>query len=125
MKSEKIKKLEQAGWKVGSAAEFLGLTSAEEAFIELKLRLARSLRHYRVARTLTQAETARMLGSSQSRVAKMEAADSTVSVDLLIKALLTLGATPQALARTISHPAAVGEEPVHYDAAKPKRHAMK
>jgi predicted XRE-type DNA-binding protein len=125
MKSEKIKKLERAGWKTGNAADFLGLSAAEEAFIELKLGLAKSLRHHRAARALTQAEAARMLGSSQSRVAKMEAADATVSLDLLIRALLALGATPAALARAIAHPAAFSEEPAHYNAAKPKRNAIK
>lgn len=115
MKTEKRNRLEQKGWQVGSASEFLGLSPAEEAFIELKLALATSLRHHRTARALTQAGAARMLGSSQSRVAKMEAADTTVSVDLLIRALLTLGATPAALARAISHPTALGEEPARYD----------
>jgi hypothetical protein len=114
MKNEKRKKLEQAGWQVGSAPEFLGLSAAEEAFIELKLALAKSLFHQRTARALTQAGAARLLGSSQSRFAKMEAADATVSCDLLIRALLDLGATPAALARAIAHPAALSEEPARY-----------
>ena len=62
MKTEKRNRLEKAGWKAGSASEFLGLSPAEEAFIELKLALARSLRHHRTARALTQAGAARMLG---------------------------------------------------------------
>lgn len=102
MKSEKCHKLEKAGWKVGSAAEFLGLSAAEEAFIELKLGLARSLRDHRTIQNLTQAEAARRLGSSQSRVAKMEAADQTVSLDLLVRALLTLGAHPSILLRPLA-----------------------
>jgi len=115
MKTEKRHRLEQAGWKAGSASEFLGLSAAEEAFIELKLALARSLRHHRTARALTQAGAARLLGSSQSRVAKMEAGDATVSLDLMVRALLTLGATPAALARAIAHPATLSEEPARYD----------
>jgi transcriptional regulator with XRE-family HTH domain len=123
MKKEKRAKLEKAGWKVGSAADFLGLSPAEEAFVELKLGLARCLRDHRTARDLSQAEVARRLGSSQSRVAKMEAADATVTLDLLVRALLTLGASPTRLARAITapkahHPAdalAVGETSPSYD----------
>lgn len=123
MKSEKRAKLEKAGWKVGSAADFLGLSPAEEAFIELKMGLARCLRDHRTARDLSQAEVARRLGSSQSRVAKMEAADATVTLDLLVRALLILGASPTRLTRAIAgahtHPSAsalaVGESPPSYD----------
>jgi len=118
MKSEKRDKLEKAGWKVGTAREFLGLSSAEETFIGLKLGLARALRDRRAAQELTQAEAALKLGSSQSRFAKMEAADPSVSVDLLVRALLALGATPGLLARAIAGPPAVGETPATYRTQK-------
>ena len=42
---------------------------------------------------------AHLVGSSQSRVAKMEAADASVSVDLLIRSLLKLGAARKDLAK--------------------------
>ena len=115
MKEEKRTKLEKAGWVVGSAAEFLNLDAADGAFIELKLGLAHHLRYYRTARSLTQVETARMLHSSQSRVAKMEAGDPSVSLDLLVRSLLALGATPSALARTIAHASATSEEAAQYE----------
>lgn len=102
MEATKRAKLEKNGWRVGSAEDFLGLTSEEAALIELKLALSDGLRKRRTSVGLTQTELARRLGSSQSRVAKMEAADSTVSVDLLVRALLALGATPKDLARAIS-----------------------
>jgi hypothetical protein len=41
------------------------------------------------------------MGSSQSRIAKMEAADSSVWLDLLIRSLLTLGATTKDIARAL------------------------
>jgi len=44
---------------------------------------------------------AKRLKSSQSRIAKMEAADATVSVDLLLKALFALGAKPKDVATAI------------------------
>ena len=101
MKSNKRARLEAHGWRVGSAAEFLELTSEEAAFIETKLALSRSLRERRAAQKISQAELARRLKSSQSRVAKMESADATVSVDLLLRALFALGAKPRDVALAI------------------------
>jgi DNA-binding XRE family transcriptional regulator len=90
------------GWTVGSASDFLGLTPEETQFIELKLALSGSLREERVRQGVTQTRLAELLGSSQSRVAKMEAGDPSVSVDLLLKALLKLGVTRARIARSIS-----------------------
>jgi|SRR6056297_265098 len=95
------KKLEEAGWRVGDTQEFLGLSDAEAAYIELKLALAEELRSRRRERRLNQTQVARIVGSSQSRVAKMEAADSSVSVDLIIKSLFQLGADRDDLAKTV------------------------
>ena len=102
MKKRKRGRLEAAGWRVGTAAEFLGLTKEETAFVEMKLALADSVRRRRQAKRLTQAQLAKRIGSSQSRVAKMEAADASVSIDLLVRTLLEMGATRTALARVIS-----------------------
>jgi hypothetical protein len=96
------RRLEAAGWQVGDAADLLGLSPEEAAFVELKLALAGSLRELRTRNTWTQTEVARLLNSSQSRVAKMEAADDSVSVDLLVRALLTLGASRDDVARVIA-----------------------
>lgn len=89
---------------MGSAQEFLGLTAEEAAFIELKLVLARSLRQKRERKGLTQTELAELIESSQSRVAKMEAGDRTVSLDLLVRSLLVMGTTKRELARIIAEP---------------------
>jgi len=102
MDKAKRKRLESAGWKVGTANDFLNLSSEESAYIELKLQLAKNLQKRRIKKNLTQIEVARMLKSSQSRVAKMEAGDPTVSVDLLIRSLLALGARPKVLLRSIA-----------------------
>ncbi len=101
MKDAKKKKLKKAGWKLGSASDFLGLTDEESAFIELKLLLAQSVREYRERKALTQEQFADLIGSSQSRVAKMEAAESDVSIDLLVRGLLALGVSRQQLGRLI------------------------
>ena len=104
MKKSKQQKLKAAGWKVGTAADFLGLSEEEAAFVELKVALATSLKKYRQDEDLTQSQLADMLGSSQSRVAKMEAADADVSIDLLVRALLALGVTRKQLAKIIGAP---------------------
>lgn len=104
MREEKRKRLEAKGWKVGSAEEFLNLSDEEAAYIELKLKLAESLRERRRHRRLTQVDLAKLIRSSQSRVAKMETGDPSVSLDLLVRSLLTLGTSRRELARIISQP---------------------
>jgi predicted XRE-type DNA-binding protein len=101
MNKDKRKKLEAKGWKVGSAEEFLDLTPEESAYINLKLQLAQGLSLHRKRQQLTQMQLASRIKSSQSRVAKMEAGDPSVSLDLLIKSLLALGSSPAELARLI------------------------
>ena len=102
MNKAKQTKLERRGWKFGSADEFLGLSAEELAYIELKLALSDKLKAKRVSKRLTQAELAKIMNSSQSRVAKMEAGDPAVSIDLLVKSLLALGVTRKELGRSIS-----------------------
>jgi len=102
MQSNKQKALEAAGWKIGSTEEFLALTPDEVAYIDMKLALGHSLRELRLESNLSQVALAKLVLTSQSRVAKMEAGDPSVSIDLLLKSLLALGATPGDVARTIS-----------------------
>jgi len=102
MRKEKIKRLESKGWKVGSAEDFLSLSPEESAYIDLKFNLSANLRKLRTEQNLTQIELAKLLHSSQSRVAKIETGDPTVSLDLIIKSLLALGASKKQLARAIS-----------------------
>ena len=101
MTEQQRKRLEAAGWKFGSAADFLGLTPDEAELVEIKLYLARALKRCRETLRLSQEQLAKVLRSSQSRVAKMEAGDPSVSMDLLMHALLTLGFHRDALARVI------------------------
>lgn len=102
MRKTKQKRLQSKGWKIGNADEFLGLSPDESAYIDMKLELAESLRKRRQRRKLTQIQLAKLLKSSQSRIAKMEAGDPTVSIDLLIRSLLVLGASKRDLARVIA-----------------------
>jgi transcriptional regulator with XRE-family HTH domain len=80
----------------------LGLSDEESAYIELKIRLAAGLRQRRQQKGLSQLDLAAKLQSSQSRVAKMEAGDPSVSLDLLIRSLISLGASERELSRIIT-----------------------
>ena len=102
MQATKQKKLEAAGWKIGNVEEFLELSPEELAYIEMKLALGNSLKVQRAKKNMSQVELAKMVRSSQSRVAKMEAGDPSVSIDLLMKSLLALGASPKEVAKTIA-----------------------
>ncbi len=102
MDDRKRKRLEAKGWKVGSAKDLLQLSDEEEAYIELRLKLAEGLKARRADKGLTQIQLAKAIQSSQSRVAKMEAGDPTVSLDLLVRSLLALGASNSELAKIIA-----------------------
>lgn len=102
MKAAKKKKLEAKGWKVGSAADFLALSPEEAAYIDLKLSLSRRLKEMRTQKKMSQTALAKEIHSSQSRVAKMESGDASVSLDLLVKSLLAVGASNRDLAKAIS-----------------------
>ncbi len=102
MDSRKKKQLAHKGWQVGTVADFLGLSAEESAYIEMKLALSEKLKERRLEKELTQAQLAEAIDSSQSRVAKMEAGDPTVSLDLLVKSLLALGMSKKELGRVIS-----------------------
>ena len=92
MKKDKRARLEAAGWRVGGAKEFLGLSDDEAAIVEIRIELARLIRETRLLHGWTQVVLAEMLESSQSRVAKMEAADNSVSIDLMVRSLISMGA---------------------------------
>ena len=102
MRGGKRKRLMARGGAVGDARDFLGLTDEEAAFVELKLALADNLRRRRLKRGMTQIQLAKRLESSQSRVAKMESGDRSVSLDLLVRSLLTVGMTRRELAKVIA-----------------------
>ena len=102
MDSKKKKKLEAKGWVFGNAADFLGLTPEEARLIDLKLALRASIKEERTKQNVTQAELAKAMGSSQSRVAKIERGDPAVSVDLLLKALMALGMSNKQISRIIA-----------------------
>ena len=102
MDHKKQKRLQDAGWRIGSASDFLGLSEAEEELVAMKLALSDKLKKARERRGITQTELARRMGSSQSRVAKMEAGDPGVSLDLLVQGLLAVGASRREIAAALA-----------------------
>ena len=101
MDKAKRKRLEAKGWKIGTVAEFLGLSEQETALIEIKLALSRQLRQRR-EKQMTQAELAQRIRSSQPRIAKAEGGSGSVSLDLLVRAMLATGATPKEIGKAIA-----------------------
>lgn len=102
MKAKTKRALARAGWKVGSATELLKLTPAEAALVDLRLRLVDGVRALRARQRLSQTNFAQHLNSSQAHVARLEAGDSSASLDLLLRTLLTLGATKKEIAKLIA-----------------------
>ena len=96
------RKLERAGWKVGTTQDFLDLSDDDIALIDLKIAAAHGVREKRKELGLTQTQLANLIGSSQSRVAKMEATDPSVSLDLLVKTLLRLGTSRSELGELLT-----------------------
>lgn len=102
MPETKKKRLAKKGWVEGDYSDFLGLSDEEVAFVEMKHQLVEAFKKERASQHLTQAEVAKLIGSGQSRVAKMEAGDPSVSLDLLMKALIALGKTRKEIGKLIA-----------------------
>ena len=103
MEEAKRKRLEVAGWRVGDAQDFLGLTDAEMEMIEVRRTLAKVLKHRRKLLKISQQRFAERIGSSQSRVAKMEAGDPSVTLDLLMRSLICSGSTSAEIGQALVH----------------------
>ena len=104
MKKTKRERLQAGGWRVGDAQEFLKLTEEEAALIELELGFAHFLREERLRQDMSQAALAKRIGSSQSRIAKMEAGEPSVSLGLMFRAALSLGVSPSGIGKAMSRP---------------------
>ena len=97
----KKRRLESQGWKVVTVKDFLELTPEEATLIEIRLALSKNLKARR-QKLMTQKELATKLQSSQPRIAKAENGDNSVSIELLIRAMLAIGASPQDIGQVIS-----------------------
>ncbi|MEA2694227.1 MAG: hypothetical protein QOJ16_3614 [Acidobacteriota bacterium] len=103
MDPDRKERLEAAGFKFGTVGELFGLTAAEEELVELKVALAEAIRERREEHSLSQADLARLIGTGQARVSKLERSSEATSLDTLFRCMLALGATRQDLAEAILH----------------------
>jgi ribosome-binding protein aMBF1 (putative translation factor) len=91
MDATKRKALQAAGWNIGDAADFLGMSAAERQLLDARVELALAIRRQREALKLSQKELGARLKTSQPRVAKIERAASDVSLDQLVRAFTAAG----------------------------------
>lgn len=103
MSTGKLKRLQAAGWKVGTAKDFLKLSREEAVLVELRLSLISAVKKSRLKHGISQIALAQRMGSSQSRVAKIEAGDPSISLDLIVRALIAAGATRQDLQKAFTY----------------------
>ena len=101
MDKKRIRALEEKGWKIGGIEDFLELSEEELAYIELKVELSEMVKDMRERKGLTQIKAAKLIKSSQSRLSKIESADTSVSIDLQIRSLLALGASKEEIGQRI------------------------
>ena len=102
MSDKKKTRRRKAGWIDGDYGDFLRLSDGDREIVEMKYQLVRALRSERERQHLTQAEVAKLVGSGQARIAKIEGGDPSVSLDLLLKTLLALGKTRKQIARLLA-----------------------
>lgn len=102
LKNQEVHAVHHGRWELRHPAEIVNAHHREVAYVEMKRALAENIRARRLKHKLTQSQLAKLVESSQSRVAKMESADYSVSLDLLIRVLLLLGSTPQEVARILA-----------------------
>jgi ribosome-binding protein aMBF1 (putative translation factor) len=101
MNEKKRKKLEDAGWKSGSVAEFLRLTPEESAVVEMRVALARLTRESRKKRGLSQSELATVMKSTQARVSLVESTDDSATLDLMLRSALNAGVSLRAIGEAL------------------------
>jgi len=101
MNADRKKRLEAAGFKFGTVGELFDLSETEKLLVEVKVALAEAIRELREVRSLSQADLARLIGSGQARVSKLERSLESTSLDTLFRCMLALGASRQDLAKTI------------------------
>ena len=111
MDKDKQAKLASKGWKVGTVSEFLELTPAEATYIELRLALSQNLKQRCTQKQLTPSQFAQLINVNPSQIEKLETGDASVSLDFLIRSLLTLGATVKELAEIMVHSQDIASHP--------------
>src|SRR5947209_3196468 len=102
MKQSKRQKLTELGYRVTDTQELLGLSDGEMALIDLKISLIEKLKEIRGSKNVTQQQLARLIHSSQSRIAMLEKGRPDISLDLICRALFALGVNRRELGKVIT-----------------------
>ncbi|MDR2554870.1 MAG: hypothetical protein LBC64_05515 [Fibromonadaceae bacterium] len=102
MSNDKRKRIEAAGWKVGSVDEFLGLTPEESAIVDMRFNLAKALLEKRRRLRISQGTLAKRVKTTQPRIALVEKGSASVSLDFMVRSLLAAGASKKEIAVAIA-----------------------
>jgi predicted XRE-type DNA-binding protein len=89
-------------WVETDVEELLDLSAEDLVIVEFRAALAVALQRARKRKKLTQEEAAEVIGTSQAQVSKMEAGQSSITIDRLIKALASLGVSRPAILRALN-----------------------
>ena len=88
-------------WVETGVEELLGLSPEDLVIVEFRAALAVALQKARARKKLTQEEVAELIGTSQAQVSKMEAGQSSITIDRMIKALAALGLSRPAILKAL------------------------
>lgn len=99
MQKEKLK----SEWTSGDYGDFLDLSTEERQLVEIRISVSKMIRRLREEKCLTQANLAERVGSSQSRIARIEAGAADVTLDLLIRVMLAAGGNLAELADVLAN----------------------
>ncbi len=91
MNSKKRKALKAAGWKIGDAADFLGMSDQERQLLDARVEVALAVRRQRESHKLSQQQLASRIKTSQPRIVKIERAAADVSLDQLLRTFAAAG----------------------------------
>ncbi len=91
MDTAKQRALQAAGWKIGDATDFLGMSNEERQLLNVRVELALAVRQQREIQRISQKELGAKLKTSQPRIAKIERAATDVSLDQLVRAFAAAG----------------------------------
>ena len=97
-----MKRRKRKTWVETDVEEMLGLSPEDPVIAEFRAALAVALQKARNRKKLTQEEAAELIGTSQAQVSKMEAGQSSITIDRMIKALAALGVSRLAILKALN-----------------------
>ncbi len=96
-----MKRSKKPTWVETDVEELLQLSAEDLVIVEFRAALAVALQRARKRRKLTQQEAAERIGTSQAQVSKMEAGQSSITLDRIIRALAALGVSRPTIVKAL------------------------